>query len=181
MLSNQSSRQRYRIRVMAETDIPNMLGFMKAMGDFPYQKENLMDIVKKKSLLGVIALANESIAGFTFLKGQRIFDIYVAPPLRNRNIGTRIIGALKEWGINELSALVREDDLATQLFLANKNQFRHIETVAGAFATPVLLDDPAGGEYKMTNGYRMKYSSNPVPPVSTVNRITFASAEEKNF
>lgn len=124
------------IRWMIRRDMPSVMAIENASFEFPYSEEEYILMLRRRNVIGMVAETNSQVIGFMiyelFKYGLFVHSLAVDPDFRLQQVGTemvnKLIGKLSYQRRSRIVLLVREKNLAAQMFLKS----------LGFFATDVV-------------------------------------------
>ena len=149
-----SVQTRVHIRWMIRRDMPEVLAIEHAAFDYPWCEEEFLRVLRQRNCIGMVAEHGERIVGFMIYELHRsriqVLNFAAHQDFKRKGIGrqmvSKLVGKLSNQRRSRISILVRESNLAAQLF------FR----VQGFRATEVAREHfPDTGEDAYTMIYHM--------------------------
>ncbi len=116
---------RVQIRWMIRRDMPSVLATEIASHSYPWTEEEFLRVLRQRNCIGMAAEHDERVVGFNIYEIHRtsivVLDFAVDPKECRRGVGSQMIDKLKDKlspnRRKKITALVRESNLAGQLFL----------------------------------------------------------------
>ncbi len=148
------TQTRVHIRWMIRRDMPEVLAIEHAAFDYPWCEEEFLRVLRQRNCIGMVAEHGERIVGFMIYELHRsriqVLNFAAHQDFKRKGIGrqmvSKLVGKLSNQRRSRISILVRESNLAAQLF------FR----VQGFRATEVVREHfPDTGEDAYTMIYHM--------------------------
>lgn len=122
-----------QVRWLIRRDVAAVLDIETASFAAPWNEDELLLRLRKKSVIGRVAVIDNCTVGYVLYELRRgvldILRLAVAPEFRRRGVGSRIIEAVKDRApiVNRSSVTfaVRESNLTAQLFLRHCGFLAH--------------------------------------------------------
>lgn len=129
-----------QIRWMIRRDMPEVMAIEESSFSDPYPESELVQMLRNRNCVGMVAEVTERIAGFMIYelhrKWLRVLDFAVHPNCRSAGVGTSMVNKLcSKLSPQRRFAItidVRESNLPAQLFFRNRG-FRAISIVRGLY------------------------------------------------
>jgi ribosomal-protein-alanine N-acetyltransferase len=150
-------RTRVHVRWMIRRDMPEVLAIEHASFDFPWCEEEFLRVLRQRNCIGMVAEHGERIVGFMIYELHRgkiqVLDFAVHPEFRRQGVGRqmilKLVSKLSSQRRDRIGILVRETNLASQLFLRMQG-FRATEVIREHF--PDTGEDAYSLTYHMVEG-----------------------------
>lgn len=161
---------RVHIRWMIRRDMPEVLAIEHAVFDYPWCEEEFLRVLRQRNCIGMVAEHGERIVGFMIYELHRskiqVLNFAAHPDYKRRGIGrqmvSKLVGKLSSQRRSRISILLRESNLASQIF------FR----VQGFRATEVIREHfPDTGEDAYAMIYHMDETRLEEDQLAAANRI----------
>jgi ribosomal-protein-alanine N-acetyltransferase len=160
------AQTRVHIRWMIRRDMPEVLSIEHSSFDHAWAEEEFLRVLRQRNCIGMVAEHGERIVGFMIYELHRnkiqVLDFAVHPDFRRMGVGgqmtSKLVGKLSVQRRNRIALLVRETNLAAQLFFRSLS-FRASEVVRehfqdtgeDAYVMQYLLDETIRDESLLTN------------------------------
>ena len=129
-----------QIRWMIRRDMPAVLSIEAASFEFPWSEEDFIRCLRQRNCIGMVADLNEQPVGYMIYELHKnrlhILNFAVDELVRRQGIGAamvqKLIGKLCYQRRNRIDLLVRETNLAAQLFFRQLG-FRAVSVIQGHY------------------------------------------------
>lgn len=128
------------VRWMVRRDMPDVLDIESASYDFPMCEEEVLEALRRRNCIGMVAEREDRILGFMIYELRRecirIIDLAVHTESRRLRVGEQMVNKLKTKLTPErrtrLELVARETNIDGLLFLKNQG-FRATKVLRGEF------------------------------------------------
>ena len=168
------AQTRVHIRWMIRRDMPEVLAIEHSSFDHAWTEEEFLRVLRQRNCIGMVAEHGEQIVGFMIYELHRnkihVLDFAAHPDFRRMGVGrqmvSKLVGKLSNQRRNRIALLIRETNLAAQLFFramafrASEVAREHFQdTGEDAYLMQYLLDESSREGATLSNRIAQQFGA----------------------